>query len=170
MEPYNLTEPRVLKVLAGKDGVVNADDSTDISMQGRLLGGCLDCLVNLLGTRYDKAGEFNQRYQEDGIIWFLESCDLNVMSIRRAVWQMKNAGWFSHVKGFLIGRPLVFGQEMMGLDTYNAFCGLLAEYEVPVVLDVDLGHLSPMMPVICGGYANVRVRANDITIDFTDKP
>ena len=170
LEPYNLTEPRVLKVLAGKDGVVNADDSTDISMQGRLLGGCLDCLVNLLGTRYDKAGEFNQRYQEDGIIWFLESCDLNVMSIRRAVWQMKNAGWFSHVKGFLIGRPLVFGQEMMGLDTYNAFCGLLAEYEVPVVLDVDLGHLSPMMPVICGGYANVRVRANDITIDFTDKP
>ena len=54
------------------------------------------------------------------------------MSIRRAVWQMKHAGWFSHVKGFLIGRPAVFGQEMMGLDQYHAVTDLLAGYQVPV--------------------------------------
>lgn len=34
----------------------------------------------------------------------------------------------SHVKGFLIGRPLVFGQEMMGLDQYHAVYDLLKEY------------------------------------------
>ena len=33
------------------------------------------------GTPYDKVNEFNEKYQEDGIIWFLESCDLNIMAI-----------------------------------------------------------------------------------------
>ena len=73
----------------------------------------MDCLVNLLGTQFDYVNQFNEKYKEDGIIWFLECCDLNVMGIRRAMWQMKNAGWFQHVKGFLIGRPCCIGEEMM---------------------------------------------------------
>lgn len=56
----------------------------------------MDCLVNLLGTRFDHVKEFQERYKEDGFLWFLEACDLHVMSIRRAIWQMKEAGWFSH--------------------------------------------------------------------------
>ncbi len=85
----------------------------------------MDCLVNLLGTRFDKTQDFLEKYKEDGIIWFLEACDLNVFAIRRAMWQMEEAGWFQYVKGFLIGRPLCFGQEMMGLDQYQAVlaCG-----------------------------------------------
>jgi muramoyltetrapeptide carboxypeptidase LdcA involved in peptidoglycan recycling len=70
-----------------------------VQLEGRLVGGCMDCLVNLLGTRFDRVQDFNERYKEEGIIWFMESCDLNVMAIRRAIWQMKNAGWFSYVKG-----------------------------------------------------------------------
>ena len=62
----------------------------------------MDCLVNLLGTRFDHVKEFQERYKEDGFLWFLEACDLHVMSIRRAIWQMKEAGCYSHVKGFLI--------------------------------------------------------------------
>ena len=54
----------------------------------------MDCLINLLGTSFDHVREFNERYSDDGIIWFLEACDLNVMGMRRAMWQMKNAGWF----------------------------------------------------------------------------
>ena len=61
----------------------------------------MDCLINLLGTSFDHVREFNERYRDDGIIWFLEACDLNVMGMRRAMWQMKNAGWFSNVKAFL---------------------------------------------------------------------
>ena len=80
---------------------------------------------------------------------------------------MKNAGWFSHVKGFLVGRPLVYGQEMMGLDQYRAVTDLLAEYQVPIIMDVDMGHLPPMMPVICGSYAKIDVSGdNDISIQM----
>lgn len=164
LEPYHVTEPRKMRVFLPQEGRLVEIKDASVRMEGRLLGGCMDCLVNLLGTKYDKTIEFTQRYKDNGIIWFLESCDLNVMAIRRAVWQMKNAGWFSYVKGFLVGRPLVFGENMMGLDQYHAVCDLLEEVGVPVIMDVDLGHLPPMMPVVCGGYAKVQVRGNDISI------
>ncbi len=82
----------------------------------------------------------------------------------RAVWQMKHAGWFAHVKAFLIGRPAVYGQELMGLDQYHAVWDLLKDYGVPVIMDVDIGHLAPMMPLVCGSYATVQVNGNDISV------
>lgn len=157
--PYNVTEPVCIRPYVpardseGKAELVPAAVGETITLRGRLLGGCLDCLVNLAGTCYDRTADFSQRYRDDGILWFLESCDLNVFAIRRAIWELKHAGWFSHVKGFLIGRPACFGQEMMGLDQYHAVLDLLADLEVPVIMDVDLGHLPPMMPLICGSMA-----------------
>lgn len=166
--PYHVTEKRVLRFYDGtsdsKKEIQTGEEIPPVSFQGRLLGGCMDCLVNLLGTRYDKTPEFVEKYREDGIIWFLESCDLNVFGIRRAMWQMEHAGWFQHVKGFLIGRPLCYGQEMMGLDAYQAFLEVAARKNVPVIMDVDLGHLPPMMPLIVGSMGKVTVNGNDIAI------
>lgn len=157
--PYNVTE----------NSVIRKYPETDVELEGRLLGGCMDILQMYPGTAYDKVKEFNEKYKEDGIIWFLEACELNVMSIRRALWQMKEAGWFSYVKGFLIGRPLMFGQDMFGIDQYRAVTDLLAEYNVPIIMDLDIGHLAPMMPMICGGTARVSVKGNEIEIKYTYK-
>lgn len=159
LAPYHVTEERKLRIF-------QAGESAQVRLDGCLIGGCMDCLVNLLGTKYDKVAEFAEQYKEDGLIWFLESCDLNVMAIRRAVWQMKNAGWFAYVKGFLIGRPAVYGQELMGLDQYHAVCDLLEELHVPIIMDVDIGHLAPMMPLVCGSYAAVQVSGNDISVEM----
>lgn len=158
-EPYNVTEPFELKCFPDED----------VEIEGRLIGGCMDCLVTLLGTRFDKVDEFNERYKEDGIIWFLEACDLNVMSIRRAMWQMKEAGWFKHIKGFLIGRPLCHGQNFFGLDQYQAVLAMLEEYNVPVVMDLDIGHIAPMMPIVCGSTAKVSRKGNTVSIKYTWK-
>ncbi len=164
LAPYQTTEVKKLRIFVpAKDEGVLVEGSC-AAMEGRLIGGCMDCLVNLTGTKYDKVREFAEHYKEDGLIWFLESCDLNVMGIRRAVWQMKNAGWFSHVKGFLIGRPLIFGQEMMGLDQYRAVWELLQELRVPVIMDADIGHLPPMLPLICGSYAKVNASGDALEV------
>ncbi len=140
---------------AGMDA--SADNmETEVVFTGRLLGGCMDCLVNLLGTKYDKVAEFTEKYKEDGIIWFLEACDLNLMSIRRAMWQMEHAGWFKYCKGFLIGRPRIgMGVEEFGIDSYQAVCEMLYAYHVPVLMDLDIGHLPPAMPLVCGSMARV---------------
>lgn len=162
LAPYQVTEPsRIRWFLDGKERT-----GEDVEIRGRLLGGCMDCLVTLLGTGYDRVNEFSRRYQDDGILWFLESCDLSVMAIRRAIWQMQHAGWFQYARGFLIGRPACFGQTLLGLDQYHAVCDLLAEYHLPVIMDVDLGHLPPMMPVICGGMAEVSLKSDKLSISY----
>lgn len=174
--PYHVTEPRILRSFIGREAVQwgemekYPEASVDgVTFTGRLLGGCMDCLVNLLGTRFDHTKEFIEQYSEDGIIWFLEACDLNVFAIRRAMWQMEQAGWFKYVKGFLIGRPLCIGQEMMGLDAYQAVLEVAGRKNVPVIMDVDIGHLPPMMPIVTGALGNVRVQRNDIAVEYVFK-
>lgn len=191
--PYNLTETSVIKYIL-PDGRTNIESlaaaSSDlmggiaeiievrkkdngecktnvIDYEGRLLGGCMDCLVNLIGTRYDKVTEFTEKYKEDGILWFLEPCDLNLMSIRRAMWQMEHAGWFRHCKGFLIGRPRIgMGEKEFGIDHYQAVYEMLRQYPVPVMMDVDIGHLPPMMPLICGSIARVISDGNTYSVEM----
>lgn len=41
------------------------------SVVGRLLGGCFESINDMAGTPYDYVNEFNERYKEDGVIWFL---------------------------------------------------------------------------------------------------
>lgn len=161
--PYNVSEPVIRKCFMN-DKLLSAD--TAVRVEGRLLGGCLDCLANLVGTKFDRVEQFTKRYSKDGIIWFLESCDLNVFGIRRALWQLEQAGWFEGAKAFLIGRPLCFGQDMMGLDTYSAVTGILGKYNVPIIMDVDLGHLPPTMPIIAGSMADITADAHSLQLEM----
>ncbi|MCD8156089.1 MAG: LD-carboxypeptidase [Clostridiales bacterium] len=156
LAPYNVTEPRVMMKVPDED----------VRMEGRLIGGCLDVLTLYTGTKYDRVKEFAEKYKEDGILWFLEVCDLNTMGIRRALWQLEQAGWFRYVKGFLIGRPLCHGEAFLGMNQYDAVMGILEKYHVPVLMDLDIGHIPPAMPLICGSYAKVETLGNEITVEM----
>jgi muramoyltetrapeptide carboxypeptidase LdcA involved in peptidoglycan recycling len=156
LTPYNCTEERKI-VFFNPDGT----QDQPFQFSGRLTGGCLDILVNLCGTKYDHAAAFAEKYRKDGIIWFLEACDLNVFSIRRAIWELQHAGWFEHAKGFLIGRPHSGMEDLMGLDHIHAVTDLLAPLQVPILLDVDLGHLPPMISLISGSLATVSATPAD---------
>lgn len=184
LEPYNVTEPFKMRKYKGiwnlGEGNGEQDDqnlsenttSEKLSFSGRLLGGCLDCLSNMAGTKFDNVKGFVEKYKEDGIVWFIESCDLNVMSIRRAMWQLDACGWFKHTKGFIIGRPYCMkedtenGASMMGLDQYSAVLGVIKKYNVPVIMDADIGHLAPMMPLVLGSMANVTAGENNLKIEM----
>ena len=118
------------------------------------------------GTRYDHVREFNKRYKKDGVIWFLESCDLTVLDIRRALWSLREAGWFDAAKGFLVGRPYHYGEELLGLDQYRAVTDILGDLDLPVIMDLDIGHLPPMMPLVTGSKATVSTEDDGIRIDM----
>ncbi len=158
LEPINATVPTVYRYYP--------ENERTAVFEGRLLGGCLDILITLLGTRFDKVKEFNETYRRDGVVWYLEACDLNVFSIRRALWQMKNAGWFECARGFLIGRPLHYHEDIMGLDQYRAVTDIIGDLGVPIIMDADLGHLPPSMPMICGGYGKVTANENKLNIHY----
>lgn len=139
---------------------------SELKFEGRIIGGCLDCLSNLVGTKFDKVCDFAKHYKDDGIIWFLESCDLNVMSQARSYWSLENAGWFENAKGFIIGRPLQFDDTFGDFDHYEAAIRALSKYNVPIILDADIGHLSPQMPIMSGAYAKVIADKKNMTISY----
>ena len=161
--PYNVEKRVRIRRFIGREKTV-----APLRFEGRLLGGCMDCLYNLIGTPFDGAAAFARRYAGDGVIWFLEACDLDVLSMRRALWAMRQAGWFEGAKGFLIGRPLHWGEKILGLDQYEAVLGVLGDLDVPFLMDVDIGHLPPMMPLVVGARAEVRSRGSRVTVKYLD--
>ena len=43
---------------------------------------------------------------------------------------------------------------------------LCAEYQVPVIMDLDIGHMAPMMPVVTGAMAKAHVQGNTFVLDY----
>jgi muramoyltetrapeptide carboxypeptidase LdcA involved in peptidoglycan recycling len=163
--PYDLNAKRQLVSYVYEDNALTLACDKKIEMQGILLGGCLDVLANLVGTRFDRMKEFVKNNPR--VIWVLEACDLSPMSTRRAIWNLKEAGWFDTAAGFIIGRPRAsWKQNMLGADQYNAVTDVIADIKVPVVMDVEIGHIDPMLPVVMGADANVTVVSNTLNITY----
>lgn len=124
------------------------------TISGRMLGGCLDVLISLVGTKYDNTVQFVNRYEEEGIVWYLESYALNSGDLTIGLWQLKEAGWFKNVKGFVFGRPAFFEEEM-NITYDEAVLSVLGEMQVPIFMDADIGHKAPQFTVINGSLGTV---------------
>jgi muramoyltetrapeptide carboxypeptidase LdcA involved in peptidoglycan recycling len=148
---------------------LSVGDAPALSVTGRMLGGCLDVLCCLCGTKFDKTVEFTKKYDADGTIFFLESCDLNPLSILRGLWQLKNAGWFRNTKAFLFGRPLFGKEPFMGLTCQQAALHMLGDMNVPILFDLDIGHLPPQISIISGAMATATVQGNAFEISYALK-
>ncbi|MBQ7307181.1 MAG: LD-carboxypeptidase [Clostridia bacterium] len=131
-----------------------------LNLQGRIIGGCLDILTFLCGTKFDKVKEFNNRYKNEKIIWYFESCDLTNPSQIRAIWQLKNAGWFQNVEAFIIGRPLN-SDTVFGTNYKQANLLHLKDFKVPVIIDADIGHVAPSIHIVNGAIANISITINE---------
>ncbi len=125
-----------------------------VTVQGRLLGGCLDCLSDILGTPYDGTAAFAQRYREDGILWYFDIFALPAEAVYRTLWRMRENGWFTHARGIMVGR-VCFPSSQMGLSYRDMI--EQAVPDLPLVLEADVGHVPPRMTLINGAMATLEV-------------
>ena len=144
LEGYNLTKDVYWKNIPNKD----------INISGRFIGGCLDILLSLVGTKYDYVDKFINKYKDEGIIWYLESCDLTCEDIVRGLWQLKEAGWFKYARGFIFGRPAT-NSSVYDISYEDSVMSVLKELKVPVIFDADFGHIPPRMTLINGSYVEI---------------
>ena len=133
--------------------------------KGRIIGGCIDVLVCLCGTSFDNVSNFIEKYKEDGIIWYFDNCELNSCGLYRALFQLKNSGWFKYVKGFIIGRN-GSSFEPLNYTFKQALIDSLSEYNVPVIYDADISHKSPSLPILNGSIATIKYKDNKGCIKF----
>lgn len=142
LEPFNLTEKVVYKNLYEKE---------EETFEGRLIGGCIDVIKCIAGTKFDNTKNFCSNFEE-GMIWYLENCEMSIADLYRSLWQMKNAGWFQNAKAFLIGRTRA--DSPIGDFTYeDVLHSVFDDMNVKVIYDVDFGHVAPQWTMVNGAFA-----------------
>lgn len=146
----------------GEDGEEYALDSPvywetqndKLELEGRMIGGCMDCLTSLIGTPYDKTKDFLAKYKKDGFIWYFDIFSMKAEDVARELWHMKEAGWFQGIKGVIVGR-IRFPESFMELSYPQAFRRILGD--LPMAFQADIGHVKPSMTVVNGSLGQLKV-------------
>lgn len=145
---FHLTEQTYWKVIS----------NTNVKIQGRLLGGCVDVIRHLIGTSFGDVQHFQKKYiNNEPILWYLENCELSTTDLRRSLVQMKLAGWFNNCTGLLFGRSDA-NQPVDNYTVEDIYKELYEELQIPIIYDIDSGHVPPQITFINGAYAEIEVR------------
>ncbi|WP_019914133.1 S66 family peptidase [Paenibacillus sp. HW567] len=147
---FHLTEQTRWRSVSGED----------VHMQGRLLGGCVDVIRHLIGTPFGDLRYFQQHFiDSEPILWFFENCELSVTDLRRSLVQMKLAGWFEHSAGLMFGRSAA-NRPVEDYKVEDVYRDLAEELQLPVMYDIDCGHVPPQLTFINGAFAQVELSAD----------
>ena len=122
-------------------------------ISGRLIGGCIEVIDKLIGTDFDYTNSFIERYRNDGIVWYFDIFNMSAYDFYITLLQFKNAGWFRHCKGVLVGRPAFPRVEDEKLNYEKALDKALGQ--IPHICEMDIGHTDPSMTLINGALIDV---------------
>ncbi|MBQ8179656.1 MAG: LD-carboxypeptidase [Candidatus Methanomethylophilaceae archaeon] len=136
--------------------------SGDVRFTGRLIGGCMDVLEWFHRKATADPRRFIERYAGDGIVWYMETYDMDESRIRAMLSGMERDGWFEGVTGFVFGRSLFYS----GGDYVDVVSDALSGFDVPKVFGADIGHKAPRMTIVNGAVATFDVRGGSCTLEY----
>lgn len=155
---FTLTEPTRWKPIRG---------DYHYPLEGRLLGGCIDVLRHLAGTSYGDVRKFQkEQLNNEPILWYLENCELLPVDLKRSLEQLRLAGWFDNISGILFGRAAV-DQAPESYFPEEVYHELAEELGVPVIFDIDCGHVPPQMTLVNGAWGQVFPEDNHWILEQT---
>lgn len=138
----------------------------DFEAEGRCIGGCMDVLKDLIGTKFDDTCNFVEKYKEDGQIWFFDVFSMSSENVYRTLRQMRYAGWFAHTKAIILGRVLF---ESSDTDMTYQEAAEWAVRDIPVITEADVGHTLPYMTMINGALMHLIMKDDKAQIQFSFK-
>lgn len=121
--------------------------------EGRLVGGCLETVARLAGSRYAPLSAL-----PGPRLLYLEACEAGPYEIARTLHSLALHGWFDELGGLLIGRSAAASGA--GFDGWSVLEQLFPGDEVPVLLDLDIGHRPPQWSLLNGAWACVELQAD----------
>ncbi len=138
--------------------LVNPTHSNAIS--GKLIGGCWDTLINLFNTEYLDLKQY-QTQSSSGVILFLENVEMSPEDLVRALSSMKFRGVFDCINALILGRNTVDdSKEECALTYHEVLMSQLAYLGIPVMYDLDIGHVPPNLTLINGADATITIDEN----------
>ena len=146
--PLNLTEPTEWKRLDGS--------TESVLVSGRLIGGCLDTIAWLAGSKFGNIPNFVQESGTQGTILYLENVEMAPPGLVRALLSLRRHRWFDGLSGLLIGRNAGPTPDSTDSLSYTeALAAALGDVPYPVLYDVDIGHQPPQFTLVNGAVAHV---------------
>lgn len=162
--PYQLNN---LEILKGNKILQTSFDRDSISINGDfesngiIIGGCLEVLKNIIGTKYDNTINFLEKYKDHKIIWYFDIYNMRPIDVYITLLQFKDSGWFKYSDTFLIGK--VLNKQSEDIMTYSdAYKKALFGN---IIYDTNIGHVKPMFTIINGSFVNVKYSKNEIEIE-----
>ena len=131
----------------GSIDVAPVSRTPELKCQGRLFGGCLSVLSNLVGTP-------NLPSDLSGHILFFEDTGESAPRLLRYWRQWLDSGLLKGVSAVVFGRFTEMG-SMTEADTW-AVTELAARTPCPVFSSRDFGHVTPNLPLAIGAQAEIR--------------
>lgn len=128
----------------------------EMVVEGRLLGGCLDVLSRLAGTPWADIRHWAQQQQEPTMI-FLENAELGPHEYHRALWSLRLHDWFDRASAVLIGRHAPPDAPEGGFGFAQATRAAFADLKVPVICELDIGHVPPQLSIWMGAWGRLEI-------------
>lgn len=125
----------------------------EVNVEGRIIGGCIDSLKLLINSEFDYTKEFINRYYKDGIIWYFDNFSLTTEDFYLTLLSMKRSGWFKNTKAVILGR-VCFPGGFSDITYEEAIKEVFPQEKI--IINADIGHVSPRMTIINGSYAKLK--------------
>jgi muramoyltetrapeptide carboxypeptidase LdcA involved in peptidoglycan recycling len=127
-----------------------------LDVSGRLIGGCTEMMAGIAGTAYGDVRSFGAEHGP--LVLYVEAADAEAFDICRHLHTLRYAGWFDHAVAVLVGRTgAPDSTDDGGLTQRDAVLDALGVLGTPIVLDVEIGHVPPHLPLLNGALARVVV-------------
>ncbi|WP_329608159.1 LD-carboxypeptidase [Microbacterium sp. KUDC0406] len=149
-------DPHVSEMTLDASGTWTRFDrgSGDVDVTGRLIGGCIEMLCNVGGTEFGDLNAFAEAHAPEGLIVYVEACEENALAICRYLHGMRLAGFFDRANAVLVGRT--GAPDSPTMTQKEAVLDALSDLGIPIIGDVECGHVQPFMPIVNGAHGRVR--------------
>ena len=135
----------------------------DVDEKGILIGGCIEVLKDIIGTKFDKTNEFLEKYKDDGFIWYFDVFSMTSEGLYNTLLQFKNAGWFKYANAVVIGK-VCFPNTFTDMKYEDAIKNSLED--VKCIFNFDIGHVKPSFTMINGMKARVVSNIEEGYLEF----
>lgn len=126
-----------------------------LHVSGRLIGGCIETLASPAGTPYGDVAAYGAQHADDGLIVYLEAAGDDAATICRNLHGFRLAGWFDNANAILVGRTNAPDHDVM--TQREAVLDALGRLDLPIVFDMEIGHVPPHLPLVNGALATIVV-------------
>lgn len=133
-----------------------------VTLRGRLVGGCVETMCAVAGGPFGDIESFRRNHAPDGIVHLLDIAEWNSYDVCRALHGMRLKGWFDGSRGILVSRTKAPAAQ--GFSQHDAVVDALGMLGVPIIADVECGHLAPYLALLNGAETTVTHSADEHSV------